>query len=89
MNAKKTGRLRAFRVVTDYFEKPETSIILSTSPARAKYQCWDSAHSVGYLLQWKSLKVRRAPEYDTAQLIPDNCYGEDFAKLTIPPPLPV
>jgi hypothetical protein len=72
--------VRAFRVVTDYFHTPEATIIRTTTAARAKHRCWDSAHDAGYPIKWASLKVRRAPEYDAAKLIKDRCYGEDFAR---------
>jgi hypothetical protein len=76
--------VRAFRVVTDYFDPPEATIIRTTTAARAKHRCWDSAHDAGYAIKWASLKVRRAPEYDAAKLIKDRCYGEDFARSILP-----
>ncbi len=80
----KIQSVRAFRVVTDYFEKPEATIIRTTTQSRAKHRCWDSAHCAGYPIKWASLKVRRAPEYDDAKLIKDQCYSEDFARSILP-----
>lgn len=77
--------VRAFRVTeTGYFEKPTVTIIRTTTPARAKHRVWDSAHSAGYLIEFKSLKVVRAPEYDAAKLKQNWCYSEDFARRILP-----
>jgi len=77
--------VRAFRVTeTGYFDKPTVTIIRTTTPARAKHRVWDSAHSAGYLIEFKSLKVVRAPEYDTAKLKQNWCYSEDFARTILP-----
>ena len=76
--------VRGFRVVITYFEKPESSIVRTTSPARAKHLHWESARDVGYMVEHKHLKVTRAPEYDAAKLIKDRCYSEDFARTILP-----
>ena len=75
--------VRGFRVRITYFEKPETSIVRTTSPARAKHLHWESARDVGYMVGHKHLTVTRAPEYDAAKLIKDRCYSEDFARTVL------
>lgn len=77
--------VRAFRVTeTGYFDQPTVSIIRTTTPARAKHRVWDSAHSAGYLIEFGSLKVVRAPEYDDVKLKQNWCYAEDFARTLLP-----
>jgi hypothetical protein len=77
--------VRGFRVTESvYFDKPIVTIIRTTTPARAKYLVWDSAHCAGYSIEFASLKVVRAPEYDAAKLIKDRCYAEDFAQSILP-----
>jgi hypothetical protein len=77
--------VRAFRVTeTGCFDEPTVTVIRTTTPARAKHLVWDSAHSAGYLIEFKSLKVVRAPEYDTAKLKQHWCYSEDFARSILP-----
>jgi len=72
--------IRAFAVECRAWIPCVTSIIRAKSAARAKYKTWFSARDVGYKVQFGDFRVRRAPEYDNAKLIPDRCYGEDFAR---------
>lgn len=77
--------VKGFRVVTDYFEKPTAVIIRTTTAARAKHKNWNSAHDAGYPIEWKSLKVKRAPEYDDCTTLDkDRCYSEYYAQSVLP-----
>lgn len=76
--------VRAFRVECAFWQPPIVSICRAESASKAKFKCWESANEVGYKVEFADLKVRRAPEYDAAKLIPGRCYGEDFARSILP-----
>jgi hypothetical protein len=77
--------LRAFAVECRAWEPPVTSVIRTTSAARAKFRAWDSARDVGYKVEFSDFRVKRAPQFDGAKLIKDRCYGLDFAESVISP----
>ncbi len=60
--------VRAFRV--DVADWPEaTSIVRTTSPAKAKFAAWRGAQETGYDLPFARFKARRAPEFDGKTLL--------------------
>lgn len=72
--------VRAFRVeVKDWHEA--TSIVRTTSPARAKFLAWNSAKEAGYNLLFGRFRVKRAPKHDAnTTLIAGRCYGIDHVE---------
>jgi predicted RNA-binding Zn-ribbon protein involved in translation (DUF1610 family) len=71
--------LRSFRVVVNNWPEA-TSIVKTTSATKARYAAWRSAKEAGYALPFSDLRVRRAPEYDNANLVVGRPHGEDYAK---------
>lgn len=70
---KRQSVTRAFRVdITDW--ESASSIVMTTSPAKAKYTCWRGALDAGYRLSFGRFKVRRAPEFDNKRLATRICY---------------
>lgn len=72
-----------WRVITTVWEPPLACIVRAPSRAKARFKAWQSANDVGYRMNFADFKVKRAPEYDHAKLIPGRCYGEDFAATVI------
>lgn len=73
--------VRAFRV--DVKDWPDaTSIVRTTSPARAKFRAWSAAKEAGYNLPFGNFRVRRAPQFDdyVASLNTGRCYALDHAE---------
>lgn len=60
-----------------------TTVVRTTSAAKAKFCAWDSARDVGYKVEFGDFKVKRAPQFDAAKLIQGRCYGLDYAESFI------
>lgn len=56
------------------------SVVMTTSPAKAKYQTGAGANEAGYKITFGMLRVRRMPEWDNGGLLPGRCYAEDYVK---------
>ena len=70
------NELRAFFVKVINWDEANC-IVMSRSPAKAKYKVWSSAKEAGYNVKFADLKVRRAPEWDNGGLIEGPCYSEN------------
>lgn len=71
--------VRAFRIDVDGWPDA-TSIVLTTSAARARYDGWSASRDAGYGLGFSRFKVRRAPEFDRKRLVTRRCYGIAYAR---------
>ena len=71
------NELRAFFVKVENFGDDANCIVMSRSPAKAKYQVYREAREAGYKVNFADLKVRRVPDWDNGGLLEGPCYSEN------------